>query len=106
MSRLTSIFHGLRTLVRRSTDDRDLSDEVEHYLAETVDSYRAMGLPEAEAQRAARAALGSRASVRQMVREGRWETGVEGMAVDLRRAARRLRSRPGSNRSAGEQVRR
>ena len=95
MSLRTQILHGLRSLVRRSADDRELSDEVEHYLAEAADEYRARGLSDSEARRAARLDLGSRTSVRQQVRAGRWEAVLEATLVDLRRAARRLRRTPG-----------
>ena len=95
MSLRTRTVHGLRSLVRRSADDRELSDEVEHYLAEAADQYRARGLSDVEARRAARIDMGSRTSVRQQVRAGRWEVVLEATLVDLRRAARRLRRTPG-----------
>jgi putative ABC transport system permease protein len=95
MSLRTQITHGFRSLLRRSADHRDVADEVEHYLAEAADAYRAQGLPDAEAERAARLDLGSRTSVQQQVRASRWEASVEAAMVDLRRAARRLRRTPG-----------
>ena len=95
MSLRTQILHGLRSLLRRSADDREHSDEVEHYLAEATAAYRAQGLSDTDARRAARLDLGSRTSVQQQVRGTRWETVVEGVFVDLRRAARRLRRSPG-----------
>jgi putative ABC transport system permease protein len=95
MSMRTQIHHGLRTLFRRGAADRALTDEVEHYLAELVDAYRARGLSEADAVHAARLDLGSRTAVAQQVRAAGWETGVEALLVDLRRAARRLRRAPG-----------
>jgi predicted permease len=91
----TQIIHGLRSLVRRATSDRDLSDEVEHYLAEAAAAYRQQGLSDADARRAAQLDLGSRTAVQQQVRASRWETVVETLLVDLRRAARRLRRTPG-----------
>jgi putative ABC transport system permease protein len=95
MSLRMQIVHGLRALFRRSADDRELSNEVEHYLAEAADEYRARGLSDIEARRAARIDLGSRTSVQQQVRSGRWDTVLEATLVDLRRAARRLRRTPG-----------
>jgi predicted permease len=89
------LLHGVRALFRREAAARELSDEVEHYLAEATDAYRAQGLSDADARRAARMDLGSRTSVQQQVRSSRWETTVEAMFVDLRRAARRLRRTPG-----------
>ena len=95
MSLRTQIVHGVRALFRRAAADRDLSNELEHYLAEATATYREQGLSDADARRAARVDLGSRTSVQQQVRASRWETVVEALGVDLRRAARRLRSTPG-----------
>jgi len=95
MSLRTQIVHGVRSLFRRAPSDHDLADEVEHYLAEATAAYRQQGLSDADAHRAARLDLGSRTSVQQQVRASRWETVVEALVVDLRRAARRLRRTPG-----------
>src|SRR5262245_14703834 len=95
MSMRTQILHGLRTLFRRGAADRELTDEVDHYLAELTEAYRAQGLSEAGALRAARLDLGSRTAVAQQVRGAGWETVVEALLVDMRRAARRLRQSPG-----------
>jgi putative ABC transport system permease protein len=95
MSLRTQITHGFRSLLRRNADDRDVADEVDHYLAEAADAYRAQGLSDPEAERAARLDLGSRTSVQQQVHASRWEATVEAALVDLRRSARRLRRTPG-----------
>ena len=95
MSMRTQLVHGLRSLFRRGAADRDLTGEVEHYLAELTDAYRARGLSEADAARAARLDLGSRTAVAQQVRAAGWETVVEALFVDVRRAGRRLRNAPG-----------
>ena len=92
---IRAVVRGMRSIFHRSAADRDLSDEVEHYLAEATAAYREQGLSETDAARAARLDLGSRASVRQQMRASRWETVVEAFLVDLRRAARRLRRTPG-----------
>jgi putative ABC transport system permease protein len=95
MSLRTRLAHGLRFLFRRADADQDSADEVEDYLAHATDAYRHQGLSEADARRAAQVELGSRTAVRQQVRSGRWETRVESLLVDVRRAARRLRRSPG-----------
>ena len=94
MSMRTQLVHGLRSLFRREAD-RDLADEIDHYLGELAASYRAQGLSDEEAMRAARLDLGSRTAVAQQVRAAGWDTVVEALLVDLRRAARRLRRAPG-----------
>jgi predicted permease len=95
MSLRTQIVRGLRALRRPSAADRDLADEVEHYLAEAAAAYREQGLSDADARRAAQRDLGSRTSVQQQVRTTHWETRVEALLIDLRRAARRLCRSPG-----------
>lgn len=45
---------GLRALVRRRDEMRDLDDELREYLAESVDAKVAAGLDRAEALRVAR----------------------------------------------------
>ena len=94
MSLGRQIVSGLRALVRRAATDRDIADEVEHYLAEATAAYREQGLSEHEARRAAQLDLGSRTAVRQEIRAVGWETRIESLLVDLRRAVRRLRRSP------------
>jgi predicted permease len=91
---LRQIVSGFRALIRPAAADRDAADEIEHYLAEAAAAYREQGLPEHEARRAAQRDLGSRTAVRQEVRAVGWETRVEALLVDLRRAVRRLRRSP------------
>jgi putative ABC transport system permease protein len=94
MSLPTQIVAGLRALARRAAADRDVADEVEHYLAEATAAYREQGFSEDEARRAARLDLGSRTAIRQEIRAVGWETRLESLSVDLRRAVRRLRRSP------------
>ncbi|MBL8985350.1 MAG: ABC transporter permease [Gemmatimonadetes bacterium] len=86
---------GLRALLDRRATDRDLTDEVDHYLAEAAAAHRAAGLSPAEALRAARLEVGSVTAVREEVRSAGWEHGVETLLSDLRQAGRRLRATPG-----------
>ena len=94
MSLRRQIVSGLRALVRPAATDRDVADEIEHYLAEATDAYRDQGLSDHEARRAAQLDLGSRTAERQAVRAVGWETRVESLLVDLYRALRRLRRAP------------
>ncbi len=87
--------HGLRALLDRPAADRDLTEEVEHYLAEAAAAHRARGLSPADALRAARLEIGPVAAVREQVRTAGWEYGLETLLSDLRYADRRLRAAPG-----------
>ena|SRR5687767_1909080 len=94
MSLRRQIVSGLRALVRSAATDRDVADEVDHYLAEATAAYREQGLSLHDARRAAQLDLGSRTAVRQQIRAGGWEMGIESLLIDLRRAVRRLRRSP------------
>jgi putative ABC transport system permease protein len=86
---------GVHALVNRSAADRNISDEVEHYLEQTATEYMRRGVPRAEAVRLARLDLGNVTTVREQVRSYGWENLVDSTLADLRYAARRLRSSPG-----------
>lgn len=95
MSLWRQLTHGLHRLTHRSISDREIADEVEHFLEQATAEQIARGLPAAEARRAARLELGSPTSVHEQVREVGWENVVESLLADLRYAARRLRATPG-----------
>ena len=94
MSLRRRIVSGLRALLRPASTDRDVADEVEHYLAEATAAYREQGFSDDEARRAAQLDVGSRTAVRQQIRAVGWETRIESVLVDLQRAVRRLRRSP------------
>ena len=86
---------GLRALTQRPTVDREIADEVQHYLDEAAATQMADGLSREQAYRAARLELGSEVSVREQVRGYGWENAIETVYADLRYAGRRLRAEPG-----------
>ena len=88
------IISGRRALVRSRAADRDVADDVDHYLEEAAAAYREQGLSEQEARRAAQLDLGSRTAVRQQIRAVGWDTRLESLFFDLRRALRRLTRSP------------
>ena len=94
MSLWRQLSRGLRTLVRREAADRDLADEVEHFLEQATADRVARGLSPEEASRATRQQLGDEARVREEVRGYGWENAVETLLADLRYGARRLRAAP------------
>ena len=95
MSFSRQLRRGLRALIHRSAADRDVADEVQHYLEEATAAHLARGLSPDAARRAARLEMGSVAGVREEIRTSRWESTVETLLADLRYSARRLRSAPG-----------
>ena len=89
------VARGVRRLVDRAGPDREVADEVDHYLAQAAAAHEAAGLAPTEALRAARLELGGVTGVREQVRGYGWETAVETLAADVRYAARRLVGAPG-----------
>ena len=95
MSLWRQFTRGLHALTHRAAADRDIADEVEHYLEQATAANLARGLPPGEAARAARLELGgSVTGVREQVRGYGWENAVETLLADLRYAGRRLRAEP------------
>jgi putative ABC transport system permease protein len=96
MSLWRQVVRGLRGLVNPRAADRDVADEVRHYLDEAAAAHMARGLSPADARRAARLECGSATSVRDEVRSYGWENAVGTSLADLRYAARQLRKTPGT----------
>ena len=95
MSLWREITRGLRALASGSRANRDISDEVQHYLDQATAAHMARGLSRDDAQRAARLELGGVTNVREQVRGYGWENVIDTTVTDLRYAARRLRAAPG-----------
>jgi len=64
---------GLRTLFHRRAVERELDDEVQHFLAEAAAAHAGRGLSPEQARRAARLDLGGETSVAEQVRGYGWE---------------------------------
>ncbi len=95
MSIWRQLTHGLRALAKPAAADRDVTDEVQHYLEQAAAALAARGLTPEEALRAARVELGSAAAIRDEVRGYGWENALGTFYSDVRYAARRLRRSPG-----------
>jgi putative ABC transport system permease protein len=95
MSLWRQLAAGLRVLTNRTAAERDISDEVQHYLEQATDAFIARGLSAEEALRAARMQLGNATVVHEQVRGYGWENVVGRFSADLRHAARRLCNAPG-----------
>jgi putative ABC transport system permease protein len=95
MHPLRQLIRGLRALTNRSATDREITEEVEHYLTQAAAEHERHGVPRREALRLARLELGNVTTTREQVRGYGWENIVESALADLRYASRRLRSSPG-----------
>lgn len=85
---------GLRSLLHRDAADRDVSDEVAHFVDQATASRVAAGMPATDARRAAMLEIGNATSVREQVRGAGWESVIESFFTDLRYALRMLRKSP------------
>src|SRR5262245_34401790 len=95
MSLWRQLTRGLRNLTDRDASDREVADEVQHYLDETTSRFVAEGLPEREARLQARRELGSVTSLGEQVRSYGWENLIGSVLADVRYGVRRLRATPG-----------
>ncbi len=95
MLSLRSIGAGLRNLFRRSEVTRELNDELAHYLDEARRENLRAGMSPSDAERAARAQVGSLTSARELALSGGWDAAVDAMFRDLRFGTRGLRRNPG-----------
>jgi predicted permease len=84
-----------RNLLRREVVERDLDEEVQGHFELLVDEYRATGLADAAARRAARLEVGGTAQVKDAVRDVRRGIWLEHVWQDLRYALRTFRRSPG-----------
>ena len=95
MSVWRQLTRGLRVLTRRADADREVADEVEHFLEHDAAEREAAGLTPEAARRAAQLEYGNRTQMREEVRSAGWENVPASVAADVRYAARRLRRSPG-----------
>jgi putative ABC transport system permease protein len=86
---------GLRVLANRPAANQEISDEVNHYLEESIATFVAKGLSPDEARRAARIEMGTVTAVQEQVRGYGWENLLDTLFSDVRYAVRRLRGNPG-----------
>src|SRR5688572_31074643 len=84
-----------RNLSRHGAVERDLDEEVHAHFELLVDQYRATGMQDAAARRAARLELGGTEQVKDAVRDVRRGIWLEQFWQDLRYALRTFRRSPG-----------
>lgn len=91
-SRFTS---GVVALFHRDRVNRELDDEVAHYLEQSINANIARGMTREAAERDARAQLGSTTAVKDPARTFGWDVAVENFVQDVRYALRYLAKSPG-----------
>jgi len=95
MSLLRTITSGLRTLFRKEEVERELSDEVAHYVELATQAHMRAGLSRTAAERAARIDVGGVEATKENVRSSGWDAAVETILRDVRYALRGLARNPG-----------
>src|ERR1700691_4590878 len=85
---------NLKRLFKRSTEDSDLSEELDSHLAHEIDDNLARGLSPEEARRLAYVKLGNPYRIRERVWEANRIAWLEDTGRDLRYAARTLAKTP------------
>lgn len=96
MTRLwRTIRSGVVNLLRRRSADRDVSDEVRHFMEAAEADLIAQGRTPEESRRAVRLEYGDDLAAREDVRQYGWEGWTDTLLYDLRLSARNLRRSPG-----------
>src|SRR6188768_2093667 len=88
-------WRGIHALRHGASADRDVADEITHYLEEATMAHEARGLAHDQAVRAARLDLGGETNIREQVRGSGWEHSMDGLIQDIRFAVRQLRRNSG-----------
>jgi predicted permease len=87
---LPDLFYRMRSLLRRQDVEDELQDELHFHLEREAQKYRDAGVPEEEAHRRARIAIGGAEQARQQCREARGTRLVEDLWQDLCYGARSI----------------
>jgi hypothetical protein len=74
MAVFTRILGGIRALARKTRAEAELDAELREYLDAAIDQKIAAGMNRTEAERAARAEMGSLEAVKDHVRDVGWES--------------------------------
>ncbi len=92
---MRTILAGLRAVLRRDAVERELDDEVRHYLELATQERIDAGMTPEAAARAARLEMGGVEPTKERVRSAGWEAHVESVGRDVRYAGRGIRRNPG-----------
>src|SRR3569832_1437976 len=91
MSFWRQLTRGLGVLTKRAAADRELSEELQHYLELSAADGMAWGTAPADAKRNAVLEMGNMTAARERVRTDGWVFVVVSFVTDLKYALRRLR---------------
>ncbi len=94
MPLLRNLVGGLRALLRKQRNEREMDEELRAYLDAAVNEKVRAGMSREDALRAARVEMGSREAVKENVRSAGWESQLEALWQDARFALRQLRRSP------------
>jgi putative ABC transport system permease protein len=92
---LRSLMAGVRALIRPSERNAQIEEELRSFFAASVEDKLQRGLSRENAEREARAEIGSREMVRHNLWSAGWESTADSLVRELRVAARQLRKSPG-----------
>lgn len=95
MSVLRRLAGGLRALLRPDARNADIQEELRGFVESSIDDKMRRGMTREEAERAARAEVGSAETVRQKVWSVGWESLAESVWQDIRYGVRQLLRSPG-----------
>jgi predicted permease len=90
-----TLTHGLCRLFGTTRAERDLQDQVAHYLDLATEEYLRAGLSRAEAERRARVDFGGVEAAKEAVRSAGWDGFVDGLRRDVVYGVRSLGRTPG-----------
>ena len=95
MSLLRNLIGGLRALLRPSTRNAEIQEELRTFVESSIADKIRNGMPPEEAERAARREVGSAETVREKVWSVGWESLAISVGQDIRHGVRQMRRSPG-----------